>query len=509
MTPAMNKRYFISFALTLLTGTLLAQTYTMPSGSNTTSTTTTCSGTFVDNGGGGGNYSNNQNTSYTFYPTSTAQYTRVTFTTFATENTFDYLYIYDGPSGPLIASYTGTPAVPFTITASASNATHGLTFRFYSDGSNRTTGWVATISCVGTAGSAPAFTPSAQDCEQGGGTTICANTTFSGNSSGAGSVTDLTSLWDGCLSGENQSSWYYFSPSASGTVGFSLTPANGTDDYDFAIWGPYTTVTCPSNVTQTPLRCSWAAGSGATGLGNGASDLTEGAGGNGWVQTINVTAGEIYVMVIDNYSASSSPFTLTWNLTGGASLNCTVLPVELIQFDGEQQGAVHHLRWATATEINNDYFTLERSTDGISFTPITQVDGAGNSSSTLHYSFDDTHPKVGMNYYRLIQTDYNGQSSRSNIVALNYKAVAFETGPPMPNPTSSDFSFELTAPSATTIEYKLYDVMGRQVRSGQQQVEAGVQRITIPLGEQPKGVYMFGISTPDGSYQSIKQVVRY
>ncbi|WP_343636433.1 PKD domain-containing protein [Fluviicola sp.] len=127
-----------------------AQTYNMPAGTNTVST---CSGTFYDSGGSGGNYTYNDNRTYTICPSVAGNKARVTFTSFATELNFDFLYIYDGNStaAPLIGAFSGSTS-PGVITASTSNASGCLTFRFTSDGSilspSTFAGWAATVSCI-------------------------------------------------------------------------------------------------------------------------------------------------------------------------------------------------------------------------------------------------------------------------------------------------------------------------------------------------------------------------
>ncbi len=98
------------------------------------------------------------------------------------------------------------------------------------------------------------------------------------------------------------------------------------------------------------------------------------------------------------------------------------LPVELISFEGQSFGSYNQLSWATATEINNDFFTIERATDGFSFKSIAEVDGAGNSSVVQQYSIKDNAPSPGLNYYRLRQTDFDGTTSFSKVIALRNNA---------------------------------------------------------------------------------------
>ncbi len=174
-----------------------------------------------------------------------------------------------------------------------------------------------------------------QDCK--GGTTICNSQSFTNNSNTVGCVTDLVSSNKGCLTNnENQGTWYYFSPSISGTIGFTINPFTSTD-YDFAVWGPMAQITCPPQ--GQPLRCSYKGppfgGPYTTGCKNGETDTSESPStGNGWVSTFNVIAGQKFILYIDNYNANGQAFEFTWQLTNGASLDCTPLPVELISFSG-------------------------------------------------------------------------------------------------------------------------------------------------------------------------------
>lgn len=252
-----------------------------------------------------------------------------------------------------------------------------------------------------------------QDCY--GATAVCGNASFSGNSSGAGALTDLFSWNDGCLSGENQTSWYTFTVLTSGTLEMTVSPQNGTDDYDFAVWGPAST--CPP--ITAPLRCSYAAGGGNTGLVNGAGDNSEGAFGNQWVEDINVTAGEVYIMVIDNFSSTTSPFDLNWG--GSSTLDCSVvLPISLIAFYGVYKEGIITLHWTTASEINNSHFELERSVDGLEWQTVANISGAGNSTQTLYYAYEDSkfHQDV-VNYYRLKQVDYDGAFEYHDIISVD------------------------------------------------------------------------------------------
>ena len=227
-----------------------------------------------------------------------------------------------------------------------------------------------------------------------------------------------------CLgSGEHESSWYTFTVSQSGSLGFVISPQNGTDDFDFAIWGP--NPTCVP--TSLPIRCSFAhpAGNHDTGLVNDSGDDSEDDLGDGFVNDINVIVDETYILLIDNYSTTTSPFDLAWS--GTAELDCAnVLPIELGNFDGKNNGDVNTLTWTTLSEINNDYFTLEVSTDGINFENIATIKGAGNSIHNLNYLDEDRDYAHTINYYRLTQTDFDGASEVKGIVSIDNRNNTLE-----------------------------------------------------------------------------------
>jgi hypothetical protein len=109
-----------------------------------------------------------------------------------------------------------------------------------------------------------------------------------------------------------------------------------------------------------------------------------------------------------------------WGIGGGID---NPLPIDLLSFTAKYQDGKVLLNWATGSEINNDYFTLERSRDAVSAEIIGFVDGAGNSSQTLHYEFIDHDPLPGISYYRLKQTDYDGSFEYSQWVAVQVDGI--------------------------------------------------------------------------------------
>ncbi|MFI5151562.1 MAG: hypothetical protein ACHQRM_17695 [Bacteroidia bacterium] len=109
------------------------------------------------------------------------------------------------------------------------------------------------------------------------------------------------------------------------------------------------------------------------------------------------------------------------SITGGVtSSEICVLPVELLSFTAQPVGKTVLTKWSTASETNNNYFTVERSKDAQHFEEVGRVNGAGNSSITLNYEFTDEKPLSGISYYRLKQTDFNGKFTYSEIATVDF-----------------------------------------------------------------------------------------
>jgi hypothetical protein len=313
-----------------------------------------------------------------------------------------------------------------SFTNGASTANYSLTTPMLTPGQTYyivIANWSAPYStafCLDATGQAPP-PATAQECF--GGSTVCNDSQLSGNSSGFGVSQELNGANQGCMTTEHQSSWYLFSAQTAGSFAFTISPTNGTDDYDFAIWGPYpsgstASTMCPPSVA--PMLCSWAGGAGNTGLADGSGDLTEGAGGDGFVEDIVANAGDTYVLLIDNFSSTASPFDLTWSISGGGSLDCALLPIVLGDFDGAYLPLTHEnvLEWNTLSESNTDYFRIEKSTNGIDFSYLTKVKAAGNSSAELNYRVKDDQLTELINYYKLYQTDLDGIEKHLGTIQL-------------------------------------------------------------------------------------------
>jgi PKD repeat protein len=168
-----------------------------------------------------------------------------------------------------------------------------------------------------------------------------------------------------------------------------------------------------------------------------------------------------------------------------------VLPVNLISFDAGKSGATVVLTWATAMEINNSHFEIQRSTDGIHFTTIGTVKGNGNSSSPINYSFTDENPFHGGNYYRLVQYDFDGQTENSNMLAVTMEGTQILV---YPNPSSGDFNIQITGGKNALISVS--DALGREVYKSTSTESLHHFSFGSKL---PKGLYVLSVNSDNES----------
>lgn len=168
--------------------------------------------------------------------------------------------------------------------------------------------------------------------------------------------------------------------------------------------------------------------------------------------------------------------------------NCSegiVLPVELISFYGQEENNQIILFWSTLTEINNDYFSIEKSLDGIYFSEIGQVPGTGNTNTLRNYSFPDNFPDKGVNYYCLKQVDYNGEYKYSQIISVNM------------NTNNTDFKIyyvqdykKIVIANINRLNERLmidvYDKLGRLVKSIDKIADASMEVLNF---DKASGVY--------------------
>lgn len=211
--------------------------------------------------------------------------------------------------------------------------------------------------------------------------------------------------------------------------------------------------------------------------------------GNGGT-TGNLLAGTVIS------SASQTAFS-PWTLASVSAQN--PLPIELMYFTAVPHGDVVYLEWATATELNNDRFVVERSVDGFNFQPVVSRSGAGNSASVIEYQDLDRSPLPGLSYYRLGQIDLDGTTTWSDLVPVEFNVSGAR---PLTVLYGTD---ELIAVHGfgAGVSFEVLDPLGRVVFNG---TSGQAGRTPLQLTNLAHGTYVLRISS--GNRAESTQFVR-
>ncbi len=171
------------------------------------------------------------------------------------------------------------------------------------------------------------------------------------------------------------------------------------------------------------------------------------------------------------------------------------LPIELLSFDGKFQVDHVNISWATSSEVNNDYFIIERADASLNWTTLTRVKGAGNSNTLLHYSEKDRNPLSGVSYYRLKQVDFDGTFKYSDVVSVvNTNTESGDDVYLFPNPSSNQSVFVRLpyALSKGKTQIAFYNLSGTKVWETQIADEGTL--VELRYSKLPPGIYMVQIS---------------
>ncbi len=280
--------------------------------------------------------------------------------------------------------------------------------------------------------------------------------------------------------------YFYDNPAPTYDYGSKDAPINNVSTREYWILNSVG-VSSPVNVTL-----SWDENSG--GVGDLTKLLVARWDGDSWTShgnggtTGNMSAGTVRTSAA---VSSFSPFTIA------SSDAANPLPIELISFDAIAEDDVVNLTWQTATEINNDYFEIERSANGVDFEFVTKTMGAGNSNTILNYQAVDNAPLNGISYYRLKQVDFDGTTTYSELKLVN---------------RISDLDINISVfESVITINYgeaadryavSLFDMEGRMVYDNQDDVIAN-QTVQHQLSSKlASGIYLLRITGQNSQFST-------
>lgn len=203
------------------------------------------------------------------------------------------------------------------------------------------------------------------------------------------------------------------------------------------------------------------------------------------------------LMTITNLSGGN--IEVCFPVTGFSSFYChscnpgnVPLSVSVTSFVGEKQGDLDQLTWTSSSERNHSFYTIKHSNDGTHFTSIGQVNTKapqGNSDVQLNYSFTNTKPAQGHNYYALEMTDIEQHTVRYSQVIDLFRSTNGTTVSLYPNPASTQFELNVSVSKAQHHAITLRDMSGRVVRQIQVQSQLGDNHFSVDVSDLAEGIY--------------------
>jgi len=190
--------------------------------------------------------------------------------------------------------------------------------------------------------------------------------------------------------------------------------------------------------------------------------------------------------------ASTVAFTSYSPIAFGTTTEDNQLPITLLEFNADLINSQTNINWATESEINNDYFNVERSSDGVEFKKIAKINGSGNSNQYNKYSTIDKNPLYGISYYRLHQVDFNGNSTYSDIRTIyNYTPNNVKI---YPNPVIDIVTIE-----GDEIEnIRITDISGKEMTITTKVID---YKNIINCSELSRGIYILNFISNNKIYQ--------
>ncbi len=217
---------------------------------------------------------------------------------------------------------------------------------------------------------------------------------------------------------------------------------------------------------------------------------------------VNLPGNTQYLIAIDGYSGTDADFLIT--LLGDG-----FLPVSYLSFTGHLVGNDAHLRWTTASELNNMGFELQRKPQHAqTWESIGWIEGNGTTYTPTTYTWRDNDLLPGQYFYRLKQMDFDGTTDYSNLVMLQVgqEMAGFSVGQNRPNPFTGETMIPLCLPEPGDVSLKVYDQVGKLLFSSERSLSAGDHAWDIDgLSEFTAGVYYYRVDY-NGQSETLRMV---
>jgi hypothetical protein len=311
---------------------------------------------------------------------------------------------------------------------------------------------------------------------------ICSDSPTNFTAQSTGSSAEVGNNYD-CLLSQPNPTWFYLEIENPGLLSVDISAGA---DIDFAIWGPYTNLSNAKAACSTyplPKDCSFSASN---------------------TEQLNVSGtltGEVYVLLVTNFASMVQVININQSSSAVATTNCGIvaLPVGLTSFAIAMDHNLARLNWSTASEVNNDFFEIQRSSEGTLWETIGLRKGAGNSTAPQLYELEDKKPLRGLSYYRLKQVDFDGTVNFSPPRSLvNSPELDFRV---YPLPAKEIARINTNNKLVDRIE--VVDILGTPMLVDQA-MENG--EYVLSIAHLQSGVYSVGIYT--GEQKTVRRLIK-
>jgi len=202
-----------------------------------------------------------------------------------------------------------------------------------------------------------------------------------------------------------------------------------------------------------------------------------------YCETFSTGLGNYYTFDISGNNGTSGFFTI--------GSNTVPLPINLLQIEAHCIKEGVSINWITISETNNNYFTIEKSFDGINFEEIAQISGAETSNQTIYYKYDYITKNQGVSFYRLSQTDFNGTTSYSKAIPVLCSQIDDPKAEcNIYTPDNQIIIIDYTSPIKETLKINIINNLGQVLFAKNEIVLEGLNRIEISNLSIPSGVYI-------------------
>ncbi len=206
-------------------------------------------------------------------------------------------------------------------------------------------------------------------------------------------------------------------------------------------------------------------------------------------------------------TSNGSSYTAT-QLASGEIVPTGTLPVELVSFNAKKNNDQVDITWETASEINSEYFEILRAKNDMQWESIGKVSAAGNSNKIIDYTSLDAFPAPGINYYKLVEYDFDGAHQESKVVSVNSDNVTETKLTAYPNPANTSTTFDFYSEKGGIYFLKAFTTNGEQIYSARIFGIPGENKFSLSMQDFSLGIYTFQLCNSDEKTLATTKVIK-